>query len=80
MYEVDEELTTMPKEVRETLFVVAHEKGRMLKCQLVLPKSRRGRNGDRPKPILSVSKPVTYGQLRLRYKLSSFDSSKKDTD
>lgn len=65
MYEVEEELTTVPRAVLEALAVAAHLAGRMLKCQLVAPKPRRGRKGTAARAVFSVSEPVTYGQLRL---------------
>ncbi len=64
MYEVEAELTTIPQAVVEALAVAAHLAGKMLRCQLVEPKPRR-KHGRAPKPVIVVSEPVQYGQLRL---------------
>ena len=65
LYEVDWELTTMPPAVFEAVAVAAHQSGQMLPCRLVLPRARRRKNGNRPKMVLSVAGPVTYGQMRM---------------
>lgn len=65
IYEVDWELTTVSKTTFEALALATHLAGEMLPCRLVLPKSKRKKNGNTPKQMVSVGEPVTYGQLRL---------------
>ena len=62
LYELDLELTTMPRSVVDALLVAAYQTGRMIKCQLVEPKGRR-KNGSKQQRKITVSEPVTYGQL-----------------
>ncbi len=65
IYEVDWALTATPEQLFRRLLVAAHQSKRLLRCHLVAPKGRRG-SGRPPTPrTLSVSEPVTYGQLRL---------------
>lgn len=65
IYEVDWELSTISKTTFEALALATHLAGKMLPCHLVLPKSKRKKNGTTPKPVVMFSEPVTYGQLRL---------------
>jgi len=44
--------------------LVVHQAGQMLPCRLVGPKTRRRKNGNKPKMVLSIAEPVSYGQLR----------------
>ena len=64
-YEVDWELTTLSKIIFEALALVTHQARKKLVCQLVPPKTRRGKNGANTRPVALVGAPVTYGQLRL---------------
>jgi hypothetical protein len=64
-YEVDFELTTMSKAIFEALALATHQARKKLVCQLVPPKTRRGKNGANTRPAPLVGEPVTYGQLRL---------------
>ena len=67
MYEVDWELTRLTKVTFEAAAIVADAHGSKLRCWLVAPKGRR-KGGAAPRPTenkLTVSQPVTYGQLRL---------------
>ncbi len=65
LYEIDWELTTIPKIILEAKIVIAHQTRRMLRCRLVPPKTWRGKKQPKPKPVFEVGKPVTYGQLSL---------------
>jgi len=62
MYEIDE-LTSMPWNVIEALLVAAYQTGRMIRAELVEPKGRR-RKGIKPQRQITVSKPITFGQIR----------------
>lgn len=64
LYEVDWELTTITPAVFEAVALVVHQAGQMLPCRLVGPKTRRRKNGNKPKMVLSIAEPVSYGQLR----------------
>ncbi len=65
LYEIDWELTITPRIIVEAMVVIAHQTRRMLRCQLVPPKSWRGKKQPTPKPAIEIGKPVTYGQLSL---------------
>lgn len=64
-YEVDWELTTMTPDAFEVVAFAAHLSGQMLPCRLVLPKPKRSKKQNRPRLLLSVCEPVTFGQLRM---------------
>jgi hypothetical protein len=64
-YEVDFELTTLSKIIFEALAVATHQARKKLVCQLVPPKTGRGKNRSNLRPAALVGTPVTYGQLRL---------------
>jgi hypothetical protein len=66
VYEVDFELTTMPRTIFEALALATHQVGKKLLCQLVQLKARRGKNySANPRLVTLVSELVMYGQLRL---------------
>ncbi len=64
MYEVEWELTTIPKSVIEALLVAAYQTGRMIKAELE-PKGRRKKGRKPHRAQITVSEPIMYGQLGL---------------
>lgn len=65
IYEVDWDLTRISPPTVEALLLAAHLESQPLPCQLVPPKPRREKQAVRSVPIIQLSEPVTYGQLRL---------------
>jgi hypothetical protein len=65
MYEVDWTLTRLIGRDLEALALAAYRLERPLACRLVLPEPRRGRAMSQRFDQPVVSKPVTYGQLKL---------------
>ncbi len=62
-FEIDYELTTIPRSLIDALLVAAYQSGKMLKAELVEPKGRRKR-GRKLQREITVSEPVTYGQMK----------------
>ncbi len=68
VYELDWELTKVPRASLETKLLAAHQLGRKVACRVVAPKTQRnGRRGDVSGEDDAMSTPKGKGQLRLLF-------------
>ena len=68
VYEIDWELTRVPRANLETKLLAAHKLGKKVACRLVAPKTKRnGRRSDTEGPDDAASTPKGKGQLRLLF-------------
>jgi hypothetical protein len=64
LYEIDWDLTTVPRSVVEDFAIAAHLAGRLISCQLIPPR-RRQENVPTLRSNLRIAALVPYGQLAL---------------
>jgi hypothetical protein len=64
LYEIDWELTTVPRSAVEAIAIAAHFSGRELSCQLI-PPGRRQKIVPTRRTRLEMVAPLPYGQLAL---------------
>lgn len=68
VYEIDWELTKVPRDSLETILFAAHKLGKKVACRVIAPKTQRnGRRSDVSGEHNAVSTPNGKGQLRLLF-------------